>query len=79
MCARLALIFANSFFHFGLNGVLGADRVGFKPLALTAAKKFVRILLKVFGVRPATAGVMAASLALIAGRSSGMRRAVDAQ
>jgi hypothetical protein len=42
----------------------------FSPVAFTAAKKFDRMLLLVLLDRPAAAGLVAASLALIAGRSS---------
>src|SRR5262249_49357094 len=73
ICSRLAESFANSFFHRRLRGVLVERRTGLNPLASTAAMKLVLILLKVFGLRPKAAGVMAASLMLVAGRSSGRR------
>ncbi len=56
-----------------LNGVLAERSTGLRPLALTAARKSERMLAMVLGVSPAATGLMAPSLALIAGRSSGMR------
>src|SRR5262249_34131052 len=55
--------------------VRAEERTDFNPLALTAPRRLVRMLLNVLRLRPETAGAMAASLALIAGRSSGMRPA----
>ena len=72
MCARLAERFAISFFHRVLSGVLARRWTGFNPLAFTAAKKFERMLAKLFVVKPEAAGITAASLALIARRSSAM-------
>ena len=73
MRARLFERPAISFVHSALSGVLAERWTGFNPLAFTAAMKSDRMLLKLLLVRPAATGLTAASLALIAGRSSGMR------
>ena len=73
MCVRLPERSVNSFVHAGLSGVLAGRWNGLNPLNFTAATKSDRMLLKVLPVRPAAAGLTAASLALIAGSSSGIR------
>src|SRR5450759_2370429 len=62
-----------NFFHSSLRAVLAECWTGFNPLALMAAKKLDLMLLKLLLVRPAATGLTVASLALIAGRSRGMR------
>src|ERR1700758_555553 len=73
MRARLLERPAISLFHSVLSGAVAERRSGFNPLAFTAAMKLDRILARLLPVKPAATGLTLASLALIAGRSSGIR------